>query len=249
MLLNGCGSGNSVVLEEVVEQVYPLEPDTNITVQNRDGAIMIYGSDARELRVQTLKKAYSRDGLSHITTEVSRTPETISVTTKFPTQPNWALSDRAGTVDYTIILPATASISALDLHAGEILLNGMRGRELHAQLGDGRISARNCFTNLDITMNRGTLTLSYGWWEKEKFSAQINIGQGNASVWLPSNAAFHLLCETKHGTIANDFNDLPVSNNPAASGTKIDQIVNGKGESTIKIRVDEGKIRIGEANP
>ena len=52
-----------------------------------------------------------------------------------------------------------------------------------------------------------------------------------------------------HGTIGNDFNDLPVSSNPAASGTKIDQMVNGGGESTIKVHVDEGKIRIGEANP
>ncbi|HEY4273145.1 MAG TPA: DUF4097 family beta strand repeat-containing protein [Candidatus Udaeobacter sp.] len=249
MLLNGCGSGDSVVLEEIVEQVYPVEPDTNITVQNRDGAVMVYGSYAKELRVRAVKKAYSRDRLSQITIEVSRTPGTVSVITKFPPQANWTLSDRSGTVDYTITVPATASISKLDLHAGEVLLNGMRGKEVHAQLGDGRIFAHNCFTNLDVTMNRGTLMLSYGWWEKEKFSTQINVGQGNAWVWLPSDAAFHLLCEATHGTIANDFNDLPVSNNPAAAGAKIDQMVNGGGAATIQIRVDKGNIKISEANP
>lgn len=248
-LLNGCGSGDSVVLEEIVEQAYPVEPDTNITVQNHDGAVMIYGSDDNELRIRAVKKAYSRDRLSQITIMVSRTPGTVSVTTKFPPQPNWALSDRSGTVDYTMVIPATASISKLDLHAGEVLLDGVRGRETHAQLGNGRFFARNCFTNLDVTMKTGTLTLSYEWWKDERFSAEVVLGQGNTRVWLPGDAAFHLLCETRHGTIANDFSDLPVSNNTVAAGTKIDQMVNGKGDSTIRIRVDQGKIRIGEANP
>ena len=249
ILLNACGSGDNVVLEEIVEQVYPIEPETNIIVQNHDGAVMVYGSDTRELRVRAAKKAYSRDRLSQITIEVSRTPGTVSVITKFPPQPNWGFSDRSGTVDYTIVIPATASISRLDLHAGEVLLDGIRGREAHAQLGDGRFFARNCFTNLDVTMNRGTFTLSYEWWKDEKFSAEVVLGQGNAWFWLPSDAAFHLLCDARHGTIANDFNDLPVSNTSAAAGTNIDQMVNGKGESTIKVRVDQGKIRIGEANP
>jgi hypothetical protein len=248
MLLNACGSGDRVVLEEIVEQVYPVEPDTNITVQNRDGAVMVYGSDAKELRVRAVKKAYTRDRLSQITIEVSRTPGAVSITTKLSPQPNWTLSDRSGTVDYTITVPATASISKLDLHAGEVLLNGVRGRDVHAQLGDGRIFAHNCFTNLDVTMNRGTLMLSYGGWEKEKFSAQINVGQGNAWVWLPSDAVFHLLCEATHGTIANDFN-LPVSANSSAMGMKIDQMVNGGGSATIEIRVDQGNIKIAEANP
>ncbi len=98
-------------------------------------------------------------------------------------------------------------------------------------------------------MNRGTLTLSYEWWEDKKFSAELNMRQGNASVWLPGEAAFHLMSEVKHGRIANDFSDVPITSNPDAAVTKIDQIVNGGGEATIKIGLDEGTIRIGEANP
>jgi len=39
-------------------------------------------------------------------------------------------------------------------------------------------------------MNRGTLTLGYDWWEQGKFSAHVNVGQGNASVFLPTDAGF-----------------------------------------------------------
>ena len=249
MLLNGCGSGNNRVLEEVSEKVYTVEPGGNISIHNYDGAIMVYGSDVNEVRVRSLKKAYSHERLNQIGIDVSAKPGAVSITAKAPPQPKWAFSDHSGTVDCTIVVPATAGISALDLNAGEVLLDSMHGREVHARLGDGRIFARNCFTNLDLTVNRGTLALSYEWWEKEKFLAQATMIQGNAWVWLPSEAAFHLLGRAAHGKIANDFNNLPVSTNSSGKGMKVDQIINGGEAATINVRVEKGNIKIAEANP
>jgi hypothetical protein len=249
MLLSGCGTADNRVLEKVVEQVYTVEPNADISIHNRDGAVLVYGADANEIRVRSVKKAYSRERLSQITIDISAKSGAVSVTTKFPRQPKWGLSDHSGTVDCTIVVPATASISALDLNAGEVLLDSMHGREVHARLGDGRIFARNCFTNLDLTANRGTLGLSYDWWEEEKFSAHVKLAEGNAWVWLPSDSAFHLLADATHGKIANDFNNLPVSKNASARGMKVDQIINGGGSTTIQIRVGKGNIKIAEANP
>jgi hypothetical protein len=249
MLLNGCGSADNRVLEAVSEKVYTVEPDANISIHSQDGAILVYGSAVNEVRVQSLKKAYSQERLNEIAIDVSTKPGAVSVTTKVPPQPKWAFSDHSGTVDCTIVVPATASISALDLNAGEVLLDSMRGREVRARLNDGRIFARNCFTNLDLTMNRGTLRLSYDWWEEEKFSAQLRLAEGNAWLWLPSDSAFHLLAEAARGKIANDFNNIPISNNTSGRGMKIDQIINGGGQATIQIRVDKGNIKIAEANP
>jgi hypothetical protein len=249
MLLNGCGSADNRVLEEVSENVYTVEPNTNISIQNRDGAILVYGSDANELRVRAIKKAYSRERLNQIAIEVSTKPGAVSVATKFPPQPKWALSDRSGTVDYTIVVPASAGICAMDLNAGEVLLDSMRDREVRARLKDGRIFARNCFTNLDLTAEKGAVTLSYDCWEEEEFSAQVKLGQGNAWVFLPTDAAFHLLAHTSRGKIADDFNNLPVSANAVAKGKKVDQVVNGGSSATIQIRVEKGNIKIAEANP
>ena len=122
----------------------------------------------------------------------------------------------------------------------------MRGPELHARLNDGRIFIRNCLANLDFTMNRGMLTLAYDWWEQGKFSAHVNVGQGNAWVFLPTEAAFRLVAYARHGKIANDFNNVPLTAN---SSVKIDQRINGGGSATIQIRVDKGDIKIAEANP
>ena len=248
MLLNACGT-NKTVLEEIVEQVYTIEPNTDLSIHNRDGAVLIYGSDVNELRVRSTKKAYSRERLNQIAIDVFTKPGAVSVTAKFPPHRKWAFSDHSDTVDCTIVAPATATISALDLNAGEVLLDSIRGREVHARLGDGRIFARNCFTNLDLTMNRGTLAFSYDWWVQEQFSAHVSVGQGNAWVFLPTDAGFHLLAHAAHGKIANDFNNLPSSVNSPARGMNIDQIINGGGSARIEVRVEKGDIKVAEANP
>jgi len=248
-LLNSCGGADNRVLEEVVEQVYPIDPGANVSIHNRDGAILVYGSDVNEVRVRSLKRAYSHIRLNQIAIDVSTKPGAVSITAKVPPQPKWAFVDHSGTVDCTIVVPATASISALDLNAGEVLLDSMHGREVHARLGDGRIFARNCFTNLDLTMNRGTLTVGYDWWEQGEFSTHVNVGEGNAWVFLPSDARFHLLACAVHGKIANDFNNVPLTANSSAREMNIDQIINGGGAATIDVRVEKGEIKIKEANP
>jgi len=249
MLLNSCGSADNRVLEEVAEQVYPIYPRANISIHNYDGAILVYGSDVNEVRVRSLKRAYSHERLNQIAIDVSIKPGAVSITAKVPPQPKWAFLDHSGTVDWTIVVPATASISALDLNAGEVLLDSMHGREVHARLGDGRIFARNCFTNLDLTMHRGTLTVGYDWWEQEEFSTHVNVGQGNAWFFLPSAAGFHLLARAAHGKIANDFNNVPLTANSSVPEMNIDQIINGGGAATINVRVEKGDIKIAEANP
>src|SRR5947208_6123381 len=96
--------------------------------------------------------------LKEIAIDVSVQSATVSINTKFPPKPRWALFDRSGTVDYTIVVPATASISQLHLVAGEVLVNGMHGPSVRAWLGDGRMIAHNCFTKIDLVMQRGSLT-------------------------------------------------------------------------------------------
>jgi hypothetical protein len=246
--LSGCGGADNSVLEEESKQVYSVDPDANISIHNQDGAIWVYGSDANELRVRSLKRAYSQQRLNQIATNISARAGAVSITAKIPARPKWALRDFSGTVDLTVVVPATASISVMDLNAGEVLIDSMHGPEVHARLNDGRIFARDCYTNLDLALKRGTLRLTYDWWQKEKFSAQVSVTQGNAWVFLPTEAALHLVAEAAHGKIANDFNDLPVSAN-ASHKMRIDQVINGGGPATIDVRVGQGDIKIGESNP
>lgn len=245
--LAGCGSAAHRLLEETFEQIYTIEPTANVTVINGDGAVFVYGSNTNEMRVQAVKRAYTRERLKQIAVDVFVQPGSASINTKFPPKPKWALSDRSGTVDYTIVIPATANLARLELEDGEVLVDGMRSQRVRARLGSGRMFAHNCFGNVALTLDRGTLTLAYDWWEPGKFSIKANVEHGNAWAFLPIDVVCHLVAETGHGKIENDFGE------PAQRGTKeitkIDMLIHGGGETAVTMRAKEGNIKIVEANP
>ena len=245
--LIGCGPASDRVLEETVEQSYKIEPTTSISIKNVDGSIQVYGSPAHEMTLQAIKRAYSAKRLKQIAVDVSVQPGTVAIETTFPREPTWGPRDRSGTVDYTIVLPDTASIPRLELANGEVSVEEMRGQSVHARLGTGQLFVHNCFSNVDVTVGRGTLTLAYEWWESRKFSVQTKLGDGNAWAFLPSDAAFHLIAETVQGKIASDF--TAAGEHRAQAMTKVDVLVNGGGEAQIRLRATEGNIKVVEQNP
>jgi hypothetical protein len=247
--LASCNSPGDRVIEETFEQLYTIDPTANVKIRNRDGAILVYGSNTNQMRVQAIKKAYTHQRLGQIAVAVSVQPSSASIDTRFSTKQNWGLFNRSGTVDYTVVVPASVTISKLNLNAGEVLLDGLRGPAARADLGDGRMFAHNCFTNIDLAMRHGTLTLSYDWWEPGKFSAHANLAQGNAWAFLPGAAAFHLVAKTAHGKIVNDFDDRAVAEPSFTAVPKINMLIHGGGQALIKMHVTNGNIKIVEANP
>jgi hypothetical protein len=234
-------------LEETFEQTYKIEPTANVTIINGDGAVFVYGSNTSEMRVQAIKRAYTRERLKQIAVNVSIQPGSVLISTKFPPKPKWAPFDRSGTVDYTVVVPATANLTRLELGAGEVVVDGMRSDRTHARLGSGRMFAHNSFGNATLALDHGTLILAYDWWEPAKLSIQANIAQGTAWAFFPSDIVCHLVAETAHGKIDNDFEE------PAQRGTKeitkIDTLIEGGGEATVTMHAKEGSIKIMEASP
>jgi hypothetical protein len=243
----GCGSAEHRILEETFEQTYTIEPTANVAVTNGDGAVFVYGSNTTEMRVQAVKRAYTRERLKQIAVDVSIQPGSVSISTKFPPKPKWALFDRSGTVDYTIVVPATANLAGLELGDGELLVDGMRGQSVQAHLGSGRMFAHNCFGKIALSLDRGTLMLAYDWWEPGKFSIQANIARGNAWAFFPADIACHLIAETENGKIGNDFEES--AQRGTKEITKIDMSIQGGGSAAVTMCAKEGNIKIVEASP
>jgi hypothetical protein len=243
----GCGSATNRTLEETFEQFYTIEPTADVSIKNRDGVVRVYGSLANDMRVQAIKRAYTPRRLKQIVVDVSVQPGAVSIETNFPPKPSWGLFDRSGTVEYTIVVPQAANISSLELGSGEVLMEGMRGQSLHAQLERGRMLARSCFSNAVFSLGRGTLTLAYEWWEPGKFSVQANVANGNMLAFLPGAAAFHLVAKTPHGKIVNDF--VERDERRAEEISSVDTLVHGGGEAVIKLQTTEGNIKVVRTNP
>jgi DUF4097 and DUF4098 domain-containing protein YvlB len=249
-LIGSCRPPSDATLEEISDRRYPIDPATgSISITNRDGSIRIYGAggNVREVRVETVKKAYTPERLKAISVQVTPQKNSISIETTYPPDPGSELSDRSGTVDYVIVVPQSIKIEKLELSNGEVLIEEVRSPEAHAELGTGRLFVHNCFGNLDIHVQTGNVALVYEWWEDQNFSIRAEVEDGNSFAYLPEEAAFHLLARTTTGKIANDFEEKEQRH--AESSNQIDLLVGGAEKPKIEIETRDGNIRIAEHNP
>jgi DUF4097 and DUF4098 domain-containing protein YvlB len=248
-LLASCRRSDVAALEEAIDNRYPIEASATLNISNRDGSIRIYGAgnDTREVRVEAMKRAYSAERLKAISVRISAKPDSITIETVYPKVASWGFSDRSGTVDYVIVVPQSMRIAKLELENGEVLLEEMRSDEAHANLGNGRLFAHNCFGNLDLHVGTGNLAIVYEWWEDEEFTIRSTIEDGNAFAYIPSEAAFHLLAHTATGQIGNDFE--PKENRHAEAVTKIDMMIGDGGKATFQFENQDGNVKISEHNP
>ena len=237
-------------MEELSDRRYPIDPTAaTLSVTNHDGSIQIYGAggDVREVRVETVKKAYTPERLKAISIRVTAQRNSISIDTIYPKDAGREFADRSGTVDYVIVVPQNIRITKLELSNGEVLLEEIRGAEVQAQLGTGRFFVHNCFGNLDIGVKTGNLALVYEWWEEQDFTIRGTVEDGNAFAYLPAEAEFHLTARAVTGKISNDFEEM--EQRRGESTNRIDMAVGGAQKPKIEIEAQDGNIRIAEHNP
>jgi hypothetical protein len=245
--LAGCSDQEERLVEETVEQNFPVAPNARISIRNEDGAIRLYGSTNPDAKIQAIKKAYGRDRLKKISVNISRQANAITIDTTYPPRPKFSWSDRSGIVDYTIVVPDTCTVSRLELTNGEVLLAGMRGGEVSAKLVNGRLFDHNGFGKHDLFVANGSVDVIFDWWEHWAFSTNVRIVNGNARAFIPSKSSFHLVARTPGGGIGNDFGDQ--AQRRGDNIQKIDSDIGDSPKARIDLQATEGNIAIIEANP
>ncbi len=245
--LASCHEPVDRIVEQTFNQTCKVEPNARLTVRNLDGSIRIYGADTHEVKIEAIKKAYDQARLDKIIINVEAHATSVAIDTIYPPKPKFGLADRSGTVDYIIIVPATCTIPRLELTNGEMLIAGMRGGRVNANLVNGRLFDHNNFGAHELFVANGGLDIVYDWWEQSKFSVDAKIVNGNARAFLPGEAAFHLLAAAVDGNVSSDFSEK--ENRHRGLVPKIDAIVGGPSEVVIQLHATNGSIRVAEANP
>src|ERR1041385_2919273 len=177
-LLTACSGGIDDTLEQTIEQKFDLALTGSLSVRNEDGSIHLYCSDRPGVKLQAVKRGYSAERMAKIRLDVSVSNDVMSIATIFPPKNKWSWTDRSGTVDYTLIVPQQLGRTNLELVDGVVSIEGLRGGSAKVSLRNGRISARNCFADLDFQSAGGTISFSYDWWEKKSYSVKATIGNG-----------------------------------------------------------------------
>jgi putative adhesin len=243
----GCSSKVEHATNEVFEQTYKISSDAGVSIRNTDGSIVIHGTETSDLHLRAIKNANSNEEIKNIGISAIAQANSVSITTKFLRQKNQALSRGSRKVDYTVTVPPTVKLTRIDLEDGKVLIDGMRGEELRATVVDGQLAIHDCCGNAQVTVVNGALDLFYGSCDRQQFSVDAQVTNGNARIFVQDGASFRIRAETMTGKVTNHFGDIVDLNGRVTR--KVD-ISTGKGTGPeIKLRVTTGDIKIAKATP
>ena len=237
----GCVKAVEKEMTETVEQTIEMDPTGTLSVGNSNGSVRIYGSAAPEMKMTAIKRARTAKQLSEIKVDVTERSGAVTIDTKFAAQKKRSSSDPMA-VDYTLVVPQTVQLTRLDVENGDVVIVGMRGEGLRANLVNGQLSAQNCFSNTQLSVGNGALHLSYDWWEQRSFSIHGQITEGNASASIPSRASFHLDAQSSRGKVINDFSETVELG--GRSARRVEHSVGVGVSPKISLRATNGDIRI-----
>src|SRR5438046_3073577 len=230
------------VLEDVVERRFPLDPSGTFSLRTGDGAVEIYGTDSPEVKIVATKKAFSLERLNAIVIRVDARQDSVNIETTSPPAPRHHFSDRSGTVEYTINVPQTARIARVELPNGELVIDGMRGASIAANLGRGQLVTHNCFCDQTIHVNQGGLNVFFDWMEERPISIEAKIEDGNLSARLPTDAAFHMHAVAKQGHVSSDFS--PMGTRQRDDDSEISEVIGDAPATKLTFRAGEGNIHV-----
>ena len=232
------------VLEDVVERRFPLDPAGTFSLRAIDGTVEIFGSDSREVKIVATKRAFSLERLNAIVIRVDARLDAVNIETTPPPTPRHRFSDRSGTVEYTINIPQTARIARVELPHGELVIDGMRGPSIAANLGSGQLVTHNCFCDQTIRLNQGGLNVFFDWLEERPIAIEAVIEDGNILAHIPTDATFQLRALAKQGHVSSDFS--PMESHKRGDASEINEVIGDAPATTLSLRANEGNIHISE---
>ncbi len=230
------------ILHETWEKTYPVGERFTLSVKNDDGRIGIYGSDANELNVTAVKRAFTKERLDAISVRIAQEDDAATIETIIPPVPEGGLArDRSGTVDYTIIVPEHCSITKAELANGELILQGMRGPSVNARVGNGRLLARDCFSQTQLSIGRGGMDVFFTWWEEQPLSLGAEIEDGDLRIGFPKDASLRLEAVATRGHITDRFTEEGEQNGEVR---KLSTVLGNGGPAELKLRAGNGNITV-----
>ncbi|MEP6809745.1 MAG: DUF4097 family beta strand repeat-containing protein [Chthoniobacterales bacterium] len=228
------------ILEDVVRQSYVLSPTARVTIRNTDGRICVYGSDVPRLEIMAVRRAFSQERLEGIKIEVSINEEVVTIDTRYPpVASDSILADRSGTVDYVILVPMFCSLPQVELQNGEVVVDGIYGKEIDVHLERGLLHFSNCFSAARVSLGQGNLDVTYDWWEPGAFSLAAEVKDGDVRVALPAEAAVRIEADAPKGHVENSLQPVP---NPGDAHT-LQLDMGNDAASQFRFRTEAGNIR------
>jgi DUF4097 and DUF4098 domain-containing protein YvlB len=232
-------------LTEEFHQSHPLTLTGRVSIANINGDVHINAWDRNEVKIDAVKRAYSRERLSEATIDVTNTADSISIRTKYPERNpnfdgrNWSRENNPASVEYTLTVPRGARIDGVELVNGSLDIEGVQG-DVKASLVNGKVKANDLSGEVNLSSVNGAIEVNAAGLAASK-GVNLNAVNGSIVLSVPSGASAQVKASTVHGEISNDFG-LTVEEGQYVGRNLTGQI--GSGGARIKLNNVNGSISI-----
>lgn len=190
---------------EEFHQTYPLAANGRVELENINGSVHISAWDRNEVKVDAVKRAWSKQRLDEAKIKIDARDNSISVRTEYPehnhTFWNDGHHDEPASVEYTLTIPRNARLDSVSLVNGNLDLDGLTG-EIKASCVNGKLAAHKLGGRTELSTVNGKLEASL-----DRLVSPVEVSSVNAAVLvtLPSDAKAQLEATTVNGAISDDF--------------------------------------------
>jgi hypothetical protein len=194
---------------EEFHQTYPLAAGGRIELENINGAVHISAWDRNEVKVDAVKRAWSKQRLDEAKIQINTSDNSISIRTEYPEHNHTFWTDgrenQPASVEYTLTIPRNARLDSVNLVNGSLDLEGLSG-EIKASCVNGKLAAHNLGGRAELSTVNGKLEAKL-----DRLESPVDVSSVNAAVLLTlaSDAKADLEATTVNGSLSDDFG-LPV---------------------------------------
>ena len=195
---------------EEFHQTYSLVANGRVELENINGAVHISAWDRTEVKVDAVKRAWSKQRLEEAKIRINASENSISIRTVYPERnhTSWGNGheNQPASVEYTVTIPRNARLDGASIVNGSLDLDGLSG-EIKASCVNGTLAAHNLGGRAELSTVNGKLEANL-----DRLESPVDVSSVNAAVLLtlPSDAKAELEATTVKGAISDDFG-LPVT--------------------------------------
>lgn len=235
-----------VLLDETerFEQTYPLSANGRVSVSNVNGSITIDTWDRKEVKLEAVKTADSKDRLTDVEIKIDARADSLSIETNYD---NWK---RDGgnrgwknygklTVEYRLTVPKNAILDDIETVNGSVNIANSNNLT-KASTVNGQVTATNLRGTAELETVNGTVEANFDQLQSSS-KISLNTVNGTVNLVIPSDANATVKADTVNGSITNDFG-LPVRKGQYVGRDLYGKI--GSGEVQIRLNSVNGGLNI-----
>jgi DUF4097 and DUF4098 domain-containing protein YvlB len=236
-------------LREEFHQTFTLTPNGRVSLENINGGVKVTGWDRNEVKVDAVKRAYTKERLDETRIDVNADQDSVHIRTQYPERSSHFSKDKDSghdsfaTVEYVLTIPRNARVDSIELINGPLNISSLNG-EVKASLINGTLTAAGLAGDVKLSTVNGGVDAAF---DRLTGARQISLSSVNGSLTLtiPSDSNAQLRADTVHGGISNDFN-LPVKRGEYVGRNLYGRL--GQGGPDIRLSNVNGSISIKHAS-